>query len=385
MAEHESGQERTDDPTPKRQEDARKKGQVARSRELNTMMSLMVGASALIILGGAMVRDLSTILRNHFVMLPTNLDNPQVLTATVATALGDAIFLLIPFFLILLISVFVGPLAMGGWAFSLSAIQFKIEKVDPIKGLGKLASAKSLMELVKALAKFLLVASIASLVIWQSFDQLLLLAREDTESALGHFANIAGISFLSFSAALILIAATDVPFQLWEHKRQLKMTKQEIKDESKESEGRPEVKGQIRMLQRQMSQQRMMDKLPTASVVITNPTHYAIALKYDELSPHAPTLIAKGKGHMALRIREVAEEHNILIFSAPPLARAIYASTDINREIPAQLYLAVAQVLAYVYQLKLPIAPGKTPPKPPTDISIPDELAVPEDISGDGP
>ncbi len=383
MAEHESGQERTEDPTPKRAQDAKKKGQLARSRELNTMISLLVGASGLIAFGGAMIGELSTQMKSHLMMSPAGMDNVDVFTATIGSALGNGIVLCTPFFILLLASVFVGPLAMGGWAFSTSAMQFKAGKLNPLKGMAKMVSAKSLMELIKALGKFFLVGSMATVVIWQIFDQLLLLPREDIQSALTHFATISGFSFLSFCTALILIAAIDVPFQLWEHKRQLKMTKQEIKDESKDSEGRPEVKSQIRMLQREMSQRRMMDKVPTANVVITNPTHYAVALKYDEHSTQAPIVVAKGKGEIAQRIRKLADENNVLIFSAPPLARAIYASTEIDREIPAQLYLAVAQVLAYVYQLKLPVAPGKPTPKPPTDISIPDELSIPESISGE--
>lgn len=383
MAEHESGQERTEEPTPKRQQDAKKKGQLARSRELNTMISLLVGAGGLIAFGGAMIGDLSAQMGNYLSMSPAGMDNPEVFTATVGKALGNGILICVPFFALLLVSVFVGPLAMGGWAFSPSSMAFKVSKLNPLKGIAKMVSAKSLMELVKALGKFFLVGSMATVVIWQTFDQLLLLASKDIDTALNHFANIAGLSFLSFCTALILIAAIDVPFQLWEHKRQLKMTKQEIKDESKESEGRPEVKSQIRMLQREMSQRRMMDNVPGANVVITNPTHYAVALKYDDLGPQAPVVVAKGKGEIAMRIRKLAEEHDVMTFSAPPLARAIYASTEIDREIPAQLYLAVAQVLAYVYQLKLPLVPGQPVPQAPHDITIPEELAVPEDSRAD--
>jgi len=379
MAEHESGQERSEEPTPKRQQDAKKKGQMARSRELNTMISLLVGAGGLIIFGSTMISRLSEQMTSYLTMSPVGMDSPEVFTATVGGALGNGILICVPFFVLLLVSVFVGPLAMGGWAFSPSSMAFKIEKVNPLKGLAKMASAKSLMELAKALGKFFLVSAIATVVIWQIFDQLLLLASKDIKTALNDFASIAGLSFLSFCTALIVIAAVDVPFQLWEHKRQLKMTKQEIKDESKDSEGRPEVKSQVRMLQREMSQRRMMDNVPTANVVITNPTHYAVALKYDDDGPRAPVVVAKGKGEIAQRIRKLAAEHNVVTFSAPPLARAIYASTEIDSEIPAQLYLAVAQVLAYVYQLKLPVVPGEPSPQPPTNIPIPSELSVPED------
>lgn len=375
MAENETGQERTEQPTPKRREDARKKAQVPRSRELNTLLSLLFSSAGLFFFGASIISGLTEVLKSSFTINAAKLETGTVLSVHLVSALEQALWLATPFFALLVVGAFAGPLAMGGWAFSPSAIAFKLEKVSPLKGLKRIASAKSLMELLKALAKFLLVASIATAVIWQVFDEFLLLGRENIESSLAHLASIAAWAFLGFCIALIFIAAADVPFQLWEHTRQMRMTRQEVKDEVKETEGRPEVKSRIRQLQREMAQQRMLEDVPEASVVITNPTHYAVALKYDDKQARAPIVVAKGKDLMATKIREIAAEHSVTLFSAPPLARAIYASTEINHEIPAQLYVAVAQVLAYVYQLEQTLKPGEPRPQPPLDLPVPPELA----------
>ena len=375
MADSDSGQERTQDPTPKRQEDARKKGQVPRSKELNTLLSLLFASSGMIFMGSHIVSGLLDILKQGLAITPAKLESPLALVTNLSSALEQALWLLVPLFALLTVGAFAGPLALGGWAFSTSAMAFKLEKIDPIKGMKRLFSAKSLMELFKALAKFILVASVTASVIWGVFDQFLMLGRESIESSLAHLADVAGWSFLSFCLALVAIAAIDIPFQLWNHSKQLRMTQQEIKDEMKDTEGRPEVKSRIRALQRELSQQRMLEELPNANVVITNPTHYAVALKYDDKSPRAPVVVAKGRDLVAARIREIASEHNITTFSAPPLARAIYATTEIDDEIPAQLYLAVAQVLAYVYQLENSLKPGTKAPKPPVNLPVPEDLA----------
>ncbi len=375
MAENESGQERTEQPTPKRQEDARKKAQVPRSRELNTLLSLLFGSMGLFFFGGSIVTGLLDILKRSFTISPDQFNDPTALSVSLISGLEQALLFSLPLFLLLVAGAFVGPLAMGGWAFSTSAIAFKLEKVDPLKGLKRIASAKSLMELLKALAKFILVTSVATAVIWQVFDEFLMLGRENIESSLAHLAGIASWAFLGFCVALIAIAAVDVPFQLWEHTRQMRMTRQEVRDESKETEGRPEVKSRMRALQRERSQQRMLEQVPTASVVITNPTHYAVALKYDDQSARAPVVVAKGRDLVAARIRDIAGENNITIFAAPPLARAIYATTEIDHEVPAQLYVAVAQVLAYVYQLEKTLKPTDPRPQPPSNLPVPDDLA----------
>jgi flagellar biosynthetic protein FlhB len=271
----------------------------------------------------------------------------------------------------MLVSVFAGPLLMGGWSFSLETISFKLEKLDPIKGLARIFSLKGLVELVKALAKFVLLLGAAILVFFSIDQQLLSLASMTPKAAGLEAATILVQVLLILSATTILIVALDVPFELWNHSKQLRMTKQEIKDEMKETDGNPQVKQRIRTLQRQLAESRMMEDVKTADVVITNPTHYAVALQYLDRPGSAPKVLAKGKDLTALRIRSIAADCDIPIFEAPPLARALYRSTEIGYEIPHVLYMAVARVLAYVFQLKN-ATPTDYVPKP-TDFDIPVE------------
>ncbi|HHJ36054.1 MAG TPA: flagellar biosynthesis protein FlhB, partial [Gammaproteobacteria bacterium] len=260
------------------------------------------------------------------------------------------------------------------WSFSMKSVSFKFEKIDPIKGIGRIFALKGLVELVKVLAKFLLVSSVSGLIIWSLIDELIALGEEPMQAALAHVARLCGWSFMASSSVLIIIAAFDAPFQLWQHNKQLKMTKQEVKDESKETDGRPEVKGRIRALQQELSKRRMMDAVPDADVIITNPTHYAVALKYDQADTRAPIVVAKGADLIALQIRTIADQNQVTIVSAPPLARALFASTELDQEIPAGLYVAVATILTYVYQLKVSVLSGAIPPDSPSDLPIPEEL-----------
>jgi flagellar biosynthetic protein FlhB len=273
------------------------------------------------------------------------------------------------------------PASIGGWSFSTKSLAPNLEKLDPIKGLGRIFGWRGLMELAKALAKFLLIAAVAGALIMYMAPQLLQLGDEPLRRALAHAGGILGLSFVVLSAALIVIAAVDVPFQLWQHAKQLRMTRQEVKDEFKETEGRPEVKGRIRQLQREMAQRRMMEEVPKADVVVTNPTHFAVALKYDR-KMNAPKVVAKGVDLVAANIRGIAEQHEITMFEAPPLARALYYSTDLGQEIPAGLYVSVAQVLAYVYQLKTAHGAGETAPAPPADLPVPDEFLARDRTTG---
>ncbi|WP_456415176.1 flagellar biosynthesis protein FlhB [Thiolapillus sp.] len=373
MAQGNNGEERTEQPTPKRLREAKEKGQVPRSRELNSTIVLMVSAVGLMLLGGVLVEDLAMIMRDAFVIERDKVMDPAALVQQFGAVIGKALWILSPFLALLVLAAMSGPVSMGGFSFSTKAIAFKGSKIDPIKGLGRIFSAKGLMELVKTLAKFLLVAAVSVLLLWSLKTELLSLANESLRQAIAHAGTLSVWAFLALSSVLILVAAMDVPFQLWQHKKQLKMTLKEVKDESKETEGRPEVKGKIRALQREMSQRRMMDKVPDADVVITNPTHYAVALCYEREGGGAPRVVAKGADLLAMRIREIARSHDIAIVSAPPLARALYATTELEQEIPAELYVAVAHILAYVYQLDAAQARGGEEPTPPTDLPVPDE------------
>ena len=276
---------------------------------------------------------------------------------------------LLPLAVVLICAVFLSASALGGWSFSMKAAAFKAERLNPLKGLKRIFSANAVNELVKAVAKFALVAVIAVAWLWSSTDKLLALGRQPIGEAITTALKFCGVSLLIVSLGLIVIAAVDVPFQLWQYNKKLRMTRQQVKDEFKETEGRPEVKSRIRAMQQQVAQRRMMEDVPTADVIITNPTHFAIALKYDE-NMGAPQVVAKGKDLIAKRIREVATENGVPLFSAPPLARVLFRTTDIGDEIPARLYTAVAQILAYIYQLNETLRPGQrrlVPPVPDID------------------
>jgi flagellar biosynthetic protein FlhB len=237
---------------------------------------------------------------------------------------------------------------------------------------------KGLVELAKAMAKFFLVGGATALVLWLTLDSFIGLSGMALAPAISELVNLVGWAFVLISSTLILVAAVDVPFQLWDHKRQLKMTRQEIREEMKDTEGRPEVRGRIRQLQREMATRRMMDEVPKADVIVTNPTHYAVALRYNQLRMNAPVVVAKGSELIAANIRRVGAEHAVPVIESPALARAIYFHTELGEPIPAGLYLAVARILAYVFQLRAYVPGQGHRPSVPDELQIPDELKVPE-------
>ena len=345
-------QDRTEQATPKRLADAREKGDVPRSRELTMTGVMLAGGSAVLLLGGTVFGNVESALKNTFQVSRAQIFDTSYMAEALATAISKILVGLAPFAAIVLFAALLSATFVGGWSFSLKAVAFKGSRMDPIKGVKRIFSANSLNELWKALAKFALVAAIAIAWLWYSVDELLALGRLDVEYGVEKAWRICAVSFLVVSSGLIVIALADVPFQLWSYQKKLRMTRQQVRDEFKETEGRPEVKSKIRTLQQQIATRRMMEEVPNADVVVTNPTHYAVALKYDEDRMGAPRVLAKGRGLIAARIREIAEDHTVPLFSAPPLARALYRSTEVGEEIPAGLYTAVAQVLAYIYQLK---------------------------------
>ncbi len=374
MAESESGADKSEEPTGKRLEESRKKGQIARSKELNTLAVTLTGTMALIIFGAYMGNVLMDIMRGNF-SLPRDVLMSERSMALYLLASGkEALLAVQPFLIALLIASIVGPIALGGWLFSTEALQPKASRMNPLAGLKRMFSVQALVELLKALAKFLVILAVALVVLAVDQDDLLAIANEPIEPAILHSLKVVGWSALWLSCGLILIAAVDAPFQLWSHKQKLMMTKQEVRDEYKDTEGKPEVKGRIRQLQREMAERRMMQAVPQADVVITNPTHFAVALKYDPEKGGAPLLLAKGGDFLALKIREIAQEHQVMVLESPALARAVYYSTELDQEIPAGLYLAVAQVLAYVYQLRQYRAGKGKRPDPLPDLPIPPDL-----------
>lgn len=344
-------QEKTQEPTPKRLEDARKKGQTARSKELSTMMVLLSASTALYYLGGPTSRDLMLIMREHFVIRRESLYDSSALFPSLLDACAEALLIIIPLLMVSFVIAIASPMMIGGWSFSTSAMAFKMDKMNPIKGIGRIFSVKSIVELIKALAKFSIVLFVACMILYTNYESYLYLGTQDFISGINNSASLLVIAFIILSSSLIVIALVDVPFQIWDHTRQLKMTHQEIKDEMKQTEGMPEVKQKIREKQRELSERRMMDEVPTADVIIVNPSHYSVAIRYDDSRASAPIVIAKGVDFVALQIRNIANTNNIPIVSSPPLARAIYYNTEINDEIPAGLFLAIAKVLAYIYGL----------------------------------
>ena len=364
MAE-EQQQERTEQPTPKRREDARKKGDVPRSRELTMTGVMLSGAGTLLMISGPLGNRLLESFAGGLKLSRAQVFDTSYMLQSFA-AVGKPIFVgLLPLAAVLVAAIFLSAAAIGGWSFSTQAIGFKLERLSPAKGIKRVFSANSLNELLKAIAKFVLVAVIAIAWLWWSVDELLSLGRQPVGNAITRALEICGVSLLVVSCSLIFIAAVDVPFQLWQYQKKLRMTRQQVRDEMKDTEGRPEVKSRIRALQQQIATRRMMEELPTADVVITNPTHFAVALKYDDTTMGAPKVIAKGQDLLAARIREVAAEHKVPLFSAPPLARVLYRTTEIGDEIPGRLYTAVAQILAYIYQLNETLRPGQKRLEPP--------------------
>lgn len=375
MAENESGAEKSEEPTAKRKQQAREKGEIARSRELNTLAILLGGTAGMLIFGAHLGSKVLEVMQQNFDLPRELLYSERSMALHLLFAAKTAAEGIWPLFVILLLAAIVGPVALGGFLFTMEPLTPKFSRLNPLSGLKRMFSANSLMELVKALAKFMIVLLVALLVLSRAQDALFSLAHQTLEHAILQAIQTIGWCALWLACALILITAVDVPFQLWNTNKKLKMTKQEVKDEHKDSEGKPEVKGRIRQLQMQMAQRRMMEAVPEADVVITNPTHFSVALKYDEQGNRAPVLLAKGGDNLALKIREVANQHQIIILESPPLARALYYSTELDEEIPAGLYMAVAQVLAYVYQLRQYHAgKGKNPGNLSSDLPIPEDL-----------
>lgn len=361
MAENEDGQERTEDASEKKLADSRKKGQVPRSKELTTMMVTLSGAAILLFTGGALATALQNILSSS--LSPSFLISDETeIASRLYETLVRGLLTIWPLMLIAIIAVVFSSTILGGWTFNLSV---KPNRMDPIKGVAKLFSVRSLGELGKALMKMAFIGSAAVFLLSGLANDILGLGLQEPKEAIKNSASLLVWFFFIVSLPLLAIAAIDVPWQLWNYHKELRMTRQEVRDEHKESDGRPEVKAKLREMQQAAANSRMMEKVPTADVIITNPTHFAVALKYDEARMAAPTLLAKGADNIAAKIRELANEHDVPIVESPRLARAVFASTDLDAEIPGGLYLAVAQILTYVYQLRSWETLGGDYPEPP--------------------
>ena len=374
MAEDEQqAQEKTEQPSLKRLKEAREKGQVARSKDFNATLILLFSGGGFFIFGHYLSDQFMMMMRQSFDFNSSILTTPNLTLERLYFLVTAGFRAALPILLFILLFSLSAPLLMGGWVFSLESLQPQLSRLSLLKGLKRMVSLKGLMEMVKSLAKFLLLSVVAILVLRWQIPALLALAGFPLAGAVSNGLMIVAISFLMISASLIFIALVDVPFQLHEHNKQLKMTKQELKDEYKETEGKPEVKSHIRRTQQEMAKRRMMSDVPKADVVLTNPSHYAVALSYKQNGNRAPVVIAKGKDLIALQISRVALANDVPLLTLPPLARAIYFSTDLNAEIPRGLYVAVAQVLAYIFQLNDKRSYEREPAIL-QDLLIPDEL-----------
>jgi len=344
--------EKTEKATPKRRREARKQGQVPRSRELSTAVVVGAGAMLMINDGSRIAGGAVKFMHSMLSFDAEALSDPGRMPTMLGEALLQALLIVAPILGATLLAALLAPMLIGGWNFSIHAIQPDLKRLNPLPGIARMVSGNSLVELSKSIAKFLLVGVVAGLSAWSARNELLGLGAEPAVRAIAHGLSLVVHAFLLMTVALVAIAAIDVPWQLWSYSKRLKMSRQEVREEYKQSEGRPEVKGRIRRMQQQLSQRRMMEKVPGADVIVTNPTHYAVALKYEAGKMRAPRVVAKGADEIALAIRALAKAHRIPMVEAPPLARALYRGCELEKEIPAQLYAAVAQVLTYVYQLK---------------------------------
>jgi flagellar biosynthetic protein FlhB len=344
--------ERTESASPRRLEQAREEGHLARSQELTTFAMLMAGGGGLWWLGGNLFGQMRQLLRHGLQLDAAAASDPAQMTTRLYDLAAGGLLALAPLLAVLLLVALAAPQLLSGWNFSVSALRFDLQRLDPVAGFGRLLSWRGGAELVKALVKSALITVVAAAVMWHYREPLQQLVLLTPEAAIAQTARVAGLSFLLIAGALAVVAAIDVPFQLWRHADDLKMSRQELRQEHKESEGDPQIKAAIRNQQRAMARRRMMAEVPKASVIVTNPTHYAVALSYEDRTMRAPRVVAKGADLVAARIRELGEEHHVPVLESPALARAIYHNTEIGAEIPETLYTAVAEILAYVFQLR---------------------------------
>jgi flagellar biosynthetic protein FlhB len=352
MAESAQGGERTEEPSQRRLTEARERGQVPRSRELTNFATMIGGSAALIAMGTTLGGTMSLLMRHSMSIDPERLEDPNSMLSALGEAAITVLLAALPLFGALIGLVLLAAVALGGWNFSPAALVPDFTRMSPLAGLQRLFGLRGLGELGKALLKLLVVGGVCAAVVSWLFPDVLALGRMSPRAAIGRGAGLLSWAFVWLCASLVIVAMVDVPLQLFQYRRSLRMTRQEVRDEAKESDGRPETRQRIRQMQQQLARRRMMHKVPTADVVIVNPTHFAVALKYDPKNMRAPRVVAKGADLVAQNIRRIAEEHRVPIFDSPKLARALYRSTDLNREIPAGLYVAVAQVLSYIFRIR---------------------------------
>lgn len=372
MAE-ESDLERTEPASGRRLEQAREEGQVPHSRELSAFLVLITAAASFWFLGGWFAERMIALMRGGLTISGDLAHSQEAIPAHLANITVEALLLVAPLLGALVIASVASPLALNGWLFAPKALMPKFDRMNPLRGIKRIISVQGAVEMLKAVGKAVLVGGVAVWLISRELDELIGLLALPLESALPHAGNLVTFSFLVIVMTMLIIAGIDVPFQLWQYHEKMKMTKEEVRQENKQSEGSPEVKGRIRRMQREVARRRMMAAVPKADVVVTNPTHFAVALQYKD-GMSAPKVVAKGQDALALKIRGLAAEHNVPLLEAPPLARALYRWAELEEEIPSRLYAAVAEVLAYVFQLNQYRQQGGQYPLPPKSIEVPADL-----------
>ncbi len=373
MAE-DSDMEKTEDASPKRLEKAREEGDVPRSRELAACAVLFTSGLAMMMLSKPMADAMKNVLKQGLQFDRALAFEPNLLIVHMLKVVEQLMWAFLPLAVIMVAVAVAAPVMVGGWVMTQKSLMPQFSRLNPMKGLGNLFSKNSLVELFKSIAKTVLVASVAYAIVKKDLEPMLGLSATPLETGISNISDYMQTGFLTIASALVVIAVIDVPYQLYQYAQKHKMTKQELKDESKESEGSPEVKGRIRQQQREMARRRMMTNVPTADVVITNPTHYAVAVRYKEGETGAPIVVAKGVDAIALKIREIAAEHQVMTLESPKLARALYTHTELEHEIPQALYAAVAEILAYVFQLRVFKQHGGIQPAKPDNVPVPDAL-----------
>jgi flagellar biosynthesis protein FlhB len=370
----ESDLEKTESATPRRLRKAREEGQIARSRELSTFALLAAGFFGVWGMSDSIGEHLQAMLRAAFTFDHAGAFETHRMMIGAGAASREGLYALLPILAVTGAAALLAPMALGGWQLSTKGLEPKFERLNPIAGLGKIFSINGPIQLAMSLAKTLVVGIIGGTAIWNRREEILALATQPLHLALANTVHLIAVCCGMTVAGMFVVAALDVPYQLWQFHKKLRMSKEEVKREHRESEGDPHVKGRIRQQQRAIARRRMMTQVPKADVVVTNPTHFAVALQYTDGEMRAPKVVAKGVNLVAARIRELAAENNVPLLEAPPLARALYHNVELNREIPGQLYGAVAEVLAWVYQLRRFKTEGGDVPVAPTELEVPAEL-----------
>lgn len=374
MSQGDSSQEKTEEATPRKLDKAREDGQIPRSRDLTTTAILLGGTIGLFVFGSAISEVLSDIVRHNFILEREVIFDEEAMIGHLAHSFYEGLMSLMPLFGILLVASIVGPIALGGWLMSAKAMAPKMSRMNPAAGLKRMFGVKALVELGKALAKVLVILMLALVILDTVQDKILALAHQDVRTGVIESLEISAWAAIALAASTILIAIVDIPFQIWDHSKKLKMSMQEVKDEYKDTEGKPEVKGRIRQIQREMANNRMMGDVPDADVVITNPTHFSVALKYKPEEMDTPLLVAKGGDHVAFKIREIAKANKVEVIESAALARSIFYTTDVGDSIPEGLFVAVAQVLAYVFGLRRFRKSGGERPIYPRNVKVPKDM-----------